>query len=214
MSAMESSAAAAKDDCEAQSSSGGGRSGPGEDGGESYEERVARSYFEIARAEGGQEDALDEIASLQRQLEKLRTCLSRVVSSVAKTKLELEAADAELGRAAAEQVSEDEARMTLEKRLVGVREDARADRDGDGAALETIHDLIRTKTQLAEATEERDRRHLEKKRIEERLAKVKYDLAMILAANDDDDATLQIVRHDHEQLESQLREAKGLAKGL
>ena len=178
---------------------------------DAYENEVAACYFAIARAEGSQEDALDETRALQREVDALRDGLADANARANVARAELAAADAEAKRAADERAAEEAARRDLEaSRCAGGDAGDAAGGGSSAADEETLRELILAKTELAEVTELRDRKKLEKKQLEARLAAVKYDLAMILAANDDDDAALQILRSEHERLEAQLRLAKGI----
>jgi len=59
---------------------------------------------------------------------------------------------------------------------------------GDDAAVDAvIRDLVATKTRHAELTEERDRRKLERKKLEDKLARLKFDVASLMAADDQRD---------------------------
>lgn len=171
-----------------------------------YRETVSQCYLEIARFEGEEEDSLDDITSLQRHLLKSQASLKVATAVVTKVHTELAVADADLSQASAEQAYLDNERVDLETQLMDMQ--GRIDVPSNGNKSTTVQQLINIKTRLAEVTEQRDKKCLDKQRIEGRLAKVKYDLAMILAANDDDNASLRILRHDRIRLESQLRAFK------
>lgn len=147
--------------------------------GADYREAITHGYFEIAHFECDQEDSFDEIQTLQRQLVKQRASLRAATSRVLKARAELAAADMDVFRATAEEVRENGELADLKARLMGMRGAVDELHYADTTLI--IQELINTKTRLAEATERRDQKCLDKKRIEGRLAKVKYDLAMILA---------------------------------
>ena len=199
---------------------------------DSYEEAVTRLYLEITQAEGDEEQVLDGIGSLQRQLSELDFFSRAIFSRETHVHSELDVLDTELVRSTSEQRVECVQRSELEIRLLGIRGAVDTDSNGKGMLETKINELINVKTTFAEMTEARDRRHLIKKRIEERLAKVKYDIAMVFSvkyavslrwiktqtdqltrhltrsspqANDDDDTALQVAREDHDDLENQFR---------
>tara|TARA_B100000482_G_scaffold132884_1_gene96928 strand:- start:97 stop:606 length:510 start_codon:yes stop_codon:yes gene_type:complete len=147
--------------------------------GADYREAITHGYFEIAHFECDQEDSFDDIETLQRQLVKQQASLRTATSRVLKVRAELAAADVDVFRATVEQERENGELVVLKARLIGMRGAADELHYADTTSI--IQELINTKTRLAEATEQRDQKCLDKKRIEGRLAKVKYDLAMILA---------------------------------
>lgn len=157
-----------------------------------YHDKLASAYYKIADAEAEQEELLDNISKQQRVLAELQSELRISVKTVTQTRVELEKVHAQIERAQKDQEREETERRDLQRQLDTVQSSSSS--SDDAPVSQVVKDLILTKTKLAEVTEERDRRRLDNKRLEEELAIGKIELAALMAEADDTEAKLDMKR--------------------
>lgn len=134
--------------------------------GSTVESEVAEAYLRAVRSEGDEEELLDGIATLERRIKGLRGAIASSADCIRRTRQEIETSKEEAAKLQAED---------LTTQTVNELPSDEADRILDA--------LIDAKTKLAQATEERERQKLERKRLEEHLAKAKFDFAEVITAS-------------------------------
>lgn len=161
-----------------------------------YENQLASAYYRIAEAESEQEELLDTIGQHQRRIAELQGELRLSVRTVTRTRVELEKVNALVESAKRDQEKEENERRELQKQLDSVQ----GSKEEELPLSQVMRDLIATKTTLAEVTEERDRRRLEKKHLEEELAIGKIELAAMMADLEDSETELRGLREENVKL--------------
>jgi len=142
---------------------------------------VARAYLQVARWEGEEEALLDEVGLLERRIRLLRNEVSCSADISRRRRSETEAARNEAQTLRAQAQDEEKRRDKFQAQLLKGRSNAEADADCDAI----LGELIRVKTELAQVTEEKERQNLERKHLEDQLAKAKFHFADVITSADD-----------------------------
>eukprot|EP00633_Aureoumbra_lagunensis_P000561 CAMPEP_0197294784 /NCGR_PEP_ID=MMETSP0890-20130614/33584_1 /TAXON_ID=44058 ORGANISM="Aureoumbra lagunensis, Strain CCMP1510" /NCGR_SAMPLE_ID=MMETSP0890 /ASSEMBLY_ACC=CAM_ASM_000533 /LENGTH=187 /DNA_ID=CAMNT_0042770393 /DNA_START=32 /DNA_END=595 /DNA_ORIENTATION=- len=149
------------------------------------EEEAALSYLRVVQCETEQEELLDRVAILERRIRLMRKDLVQTRQDVVRIRKDTTNARQETKALKKEAEAERVQHEALERELE--RHKKSNGHTSDEQDDQVLDQLILVKTKLAQAMEEQERRKLEKKKLEEELAKLKCNFATSMAELTDEE---------------------------